>query len=668
FHATPVHAASTWNRELIRARSFAICGEFRAKGVHGYLGPVVTMARYVGGGTNFEGFGTDPWLSGVAGAETVTGCQAQGVQSIAKQYLGYDGQSWLRSNYSSNIDDKALHEIYVWPFAECVRAGASDQINNSAASQNSYTLNGILKHQLGFQGYVQTDWFAMMAGVAAVEAGTDQDMPGFPSRDAWTGLSNNYWSFFGGNLTEMISNGTVPEWRLDDMATRILTPYFHLKQDRMPEVNLLDGPFDNTLDTQRRRNVRLIREIAVAGTVLLRNENNTLPLFREKRIAVFGPDAGQNPWGPNSYDIPNNIYPGSQAFPEPGMGEGFVAGGMGSGSTYYATLVDPLMALQMKAREQLTSIDWAFTPNDLNYTAAIAQKATRCIAFGSSVAGEGMDRNITLLHNADAVIKTVADNCAKTIVVIHTVGPVDMEVSSSSNEGCIGGFALTDILYGDITPSGHLPYTITKSVTDYSQPFVVEEPEDYPQLNYTEGVLIDFRSLQVNNVPVRFPFGHGLSYTTFEYSNLVVNKTDTLEPSLDYTIQWNADAPGGDSALFEFAVVVYVTIRNTGNFPGTEITQLYLKMPDEAENPARILRGFQNIDIPVGQQATVKMVLSRKDISYWNVVKRTWVVAPGHYEVHVGASSEDIRIVGGFDVEGTSSWPGPTGNTTLADN
>lgn len=448
-------AASTWNRELLRARGFAIATEHKVKGVNAVLGPVLALSRTVGGGTNFEGFGADPFLIGVAGYETVIGQSGAGVQSEPKQYLGYDGQQLNRTFYSSNIDEKTLHEVEVWPYAEAVRAGAGcvmtsyPLVNNSRASQNAYLLNAILKTNLGFQGYTQTDWFGLYAGTAAILAGLDQNMPGVPASDA-------AWSFFGGNYTESVRNGSVPEWRLTDAAVRIMTPYFLLGQDRdYPRTNLRDDPRLAIEDAQRQRHRALARDLAVAGAVLLRNSPGSkgLPLNKPTTITLFGPAAGQNPYGPNQYLYGDGLPPSEVNIPEYfsdsplgiGVAQGTLASGGGSGSTFCKPhtsvfisvrhslkiadprLVDPISAIQQRAAEDLSLVDWTTTQN-LSMTAFIAQRGTVCLPIVSSFAGEGTDRNLSLLHDGDAIIRTVADNCDNTIPIIQSVGPVDMEV------------------------------------------------------------------------------------------------------------------------------------------------------------------------------------------------------------------------------------------------
>lgn len=312
----------------------------------------------MGGGTNFEGFGNDPYLLGVAGYETVIGHQSAGVQAEPKQYVGYDGQSYNRTFYSSNIDDKTLHEIEIWPYAEAVRAGAAcvmtsyNYVNNSQASQSARLINDILKTHLGFQGYTQTDWFALKSGVAAILSGQDQDMPGV----ALPGIAgvDGTWTFFGANYTAAVNNGSVPLSRLDDAATRIMTPYFLLGQDRnYPRVNLLDDPRSTIVDAQRYRHLTLAREIASAGTVLLKNTEGRkgLPLNKPTTITLFGPAAGPNPWGPNQYHYGDNVGPNDWQISTDVLGigvvQGTVAEGGGSGTTFCKFRYLPQMMIML---------------------------------------------------------------------------------------------------------------------------------------------------------------------------------------------------------------------------------------------------------------------------------------------------------------------------------
>lgn len=206
------------------------------------------------------------------------------------------------------------------------------------------------------------------------------------------------------------------------------------------------------------------------------------------------------------------------------------------------------------------------------------------------------------------------------------------------------GPALVDILYGDVNPSGRLVYTIAKSLSDYAQPQVVTDPQPYPQINYTEGISTDYRGFEKNGIEPRFWFGHGLSYSNFTYSALKVSKHGGLKASLKNPIKYVGNAPGGDMALYDVAIIAEVIIKNEGPYDGTEIAQLYLKMPSQAANPTKVLRGFVSIPIRDGETQSRKMYLTRKDISYWDAIQQTWVTPSGTFEVSVGASAADIRV------------------------
>ena len=212
------------------------------------------------------------------------------------------------------------------------------------------------------------------------------------------------------------------------------------------------------------------------------------------------------------------------------------------------------------------------------------------------------------------------------------------------------GPALIDILYGRVNPSGRLVYTIARNSSDYAQPDIVTEPRPYPQINYTEGVSIDYRGFERLNRAPRYWFGHGLSYSNFTYSDLVVRKQATLDVALQTPVRYVADAPGGDSRLFDIAIVVEFKIYNEGPYDGSEIPQLYLQMPAEARNPTKVLRGFDNVQVRDSEIQTVHLYLRRKDISYWNVIQQTWVVPSGIFTIFVGASSNDTRLIGEFHI------------------
>ncbi|KAI9728097.1 MAG: hypothetical protein M1834_007813 [Cirrosporium novae-zelandiae] len=649
--APGISVSSTWNKILMRTNAFLMGQEFRQKGVNVVLGPVATIGRYAGGGTNFEGYGADPYLNGVNVAEYVKGVQAAGVQANMKQYVGYDSQQYYRGNYSSNIDDKTMHEIEVWPYAEGIKAGCASAmcsynlVNNTWACQNSKTINGILKGELGFQGYLLTDWYALQSGVLAASAGLDMDMPGTNSA--------NTFSFFGKNLTVAVENGTLSINRLNDMVDRVMTPYYYLGQDQdYPFLNYHDGPFENVVNVRSHTHDELIHKVAVEQTVLLVNRNSTLPLHRPRRLAIFGIDAGPNPYGAD---------PAFIELADPQMGAGTLTNGFGSGTTQYPFVIDPLAALQRRTQYDLTKLDWALNESFVPQIISKASRASHCIAFIQSLSSEELDRNLTAWHGGDEMVLNVADNCKNTIVVIHAVGPVVMDtwinhpnvsaVVWGGLPGQASGDALVDILYGHENPSGKLPYTILKHESDYYAKKITQ-PKPYPQINYTEGVWTDYRYYKAHNISMQFPFGFGLSYTSFGYSALnITNRKANPFAGMNESVSYLADAPGGDKRLFETVVTLTVNITNTGSYHGREIAQLYLGFPQSAEEPnGGILRGFEDISLDPGEMGMVRFDLRRKDVSYWDVVRQRWEVADGSYTVYIGASSTDFKLEGTFEL------------------
>lgn len=206
-------------------------------------------------------------------------------------------------------------------------------------------------------------------------------------------------------------------------------------------------------------------------------------------------------------------------------------------------------------------------------------------------------------------------------------------------------------MYGDVNPSGRLVYTIARNISDYDQqPDIVVSSEQYPQINYTEGVSVDYRGFEKRGVEPLFWFGHGLSYSNFTYQNLSVELHPGLEQAVQMPLQYVGDAPGGDARLYDAAIKVTFEVQNTGPFAGTEIPQLYLELPPVAQNSAKVLRGFTNIHIQNGHTQQVSLYLTRKEISYFSVEQNTWVTPNGEFRVFVGASAKDMRLEGSFSL------------------
>ncbi|KAM5344285.1 hypothetical protein ACJ41O_012822 [Fusarium nematophilum] len=558
-------AAATWDRDLIYRRAQAIGYEFREKGADVVLAPVAgPLGRNPSGGRNWEGFSPDPWLTGIGMAESVKGLQDMGVIATAKHFVGNEQEHFriaseaatigvgnVSESLSSNIDDKTMHELYMWPFADAVKAGVGSvmcsyqQINNSYACQNSLLLNGLLKHELGFQGFVMSDWFAQHAGASTAVAGLDMTMAG----DTTLGSGRSYW---GANLTLAVLNGTVPAYRVDDMATRIMAAYFKVGRtvEGQPEISFSswtddsEGPIQWTAQENqavinqhidvRSDHAALIREIGAAATVLLKNEGS-LPLQRPKFVAVFGEDAGGNPNGPNSC-------------PDRACADGVYAAGWGSGSANYPYLITPDQALQQRAIKDGSRYESILSNYAEETTALASTEDVTSIVFVHAGAGEtflvvdenfGDRKNFTLWRNGEEVVRNVSSVCNNTIVVIHSPGAVDVtawyenpNITAILWAGLPGqevGNAIADVLYGDVNPSAKLPFTWGPSLESYGVDVLFEGNNGggAPQVDFDEGVFIDYRHFDrvapegSEGAPI-WEFGFGLSYTTFDYSNIQV--------------------------------------------------------------------------------------------------------------------------------------------------
>ncbi|MCJ1264141.1 hypothetical protein MMC22_004012 [Lobaria immixta] len=540
-----VNVAATFDRGLAYARGQAMGEENRGKGIDISLGPVAgPLGRSPEGGRNWEGFSPDPVLTGALMAQTIEGIQDAGVVACAKHYIGNEQEHFrqapealsqagftISDSLSSNIDDVTMHELYLWPFADAVRAGVG------------YLLNHLLKGELGFEGFVVSDWAGQHSGVGSALAGLDLTMPGDVTFDSGT----SYW---GANLTIAVLNGTVPEWRVDDMATRIIAAWYFVGRDNATVPVNFDSWTRDTYGYEyfianqgyglvnehvdvRGEHSNLIRQIGAASTVLLKNTNHALPLTgKEKFTAVFGEDAGSNEYGPNGC-------------PDHGCDNGTLAMGWGSGTANFPYLITPETAIQNEVVGNLgvfQSITNNYAGVQIN---ALASQATVAIVFVNADSGEsyinvdgnvGDRNNLTIWKGGDTLIQNVSANCNNTIVVLHTVGPVLLgNYSDHPNITAIlwaglpgeqSGNSIADVLYGRVNPSAKLPFTLGKSREDYGTDllYTPNEGTGAPQVNFTEGNFIDYRAFDNADITPVYEFGYGLSYTTFAYSDLKISK------------------------------------------------------------------------------------------------------------------------------------------------
>ncbi|KFY67094.1 hypothetical protein V496_01748 [Pseudogymnoascus sp. VKM F-4515 (FW-2607)] len=688
-----ISVGSSWNKALTLQRATHMAAEFKRKGVHVLLGPVVgPLGRVALGGRNWEGFSNDPYLSGSLVHDTIKGIQNAGVIASVKHFIGNEqevnrnpieagttgggiggGGSGLTSDspsnlsqtiesLSANIDDKTMHELYLWPFADAIHAGSASvmcsyqRINNSYGCHNQKAQNGLLKTELGFEGFVVSDWGAQHAGIASAEGGLDMAMPD----------GGSFWGADGSNLTTFVKNGSIPEARLTDMATRIVAAWYQLGQDRdFPPVGL---PLQYNV-SHKAVNARdpaskpILLQGAIEGHVLVKNINKTLPFKKPKLLSLFGYDAVAPP-RVNLVDDNSNYQFGflsnsdffwRDAFRSPFVNPGqigpngtLIVGG-GSGGTAPAYISAPFDALQERAYDDGFQLLW-----DFHSTAPLVDQASdACLVFINAFATEGVDREGLHDDYSDDIILNVASACSNTIVVIHNAGirlvdtwiehPNITSVIFAHLPGQDSGRAVVSLLFGDESPSGKMTYTVARNESDYN--VAVAHPTDefffFPQDDFTEGVYIDYRDFDRKNITPRYEFGFGLTYTTFEYSDLSVSLVQNASTSRDAP-----ESPvieGGKESLWDVIATASAVVTNTGDVTAKEVAQLYVHIPG---GPVRQLRGFEKVEIAPGESETVKFTLLRRDLSDWNVAEQAWVLQQGGYPVWVGASSRNLPLSG----------------------
>ncbi|KAI3324620.1 glycoside hydrolase family 3 protein [Xylariaceae sp. AK1471] len=675
-----ITVAATWDRDLMCRRAVALGEEFRAKGSHVVLGPFTgPMGRHARGGRNWEGFGPDPYLAGVAMNASITGIQSTGVQACSKHLVANEQETQRTSTtsddgtvieaISSNVDDRTLHELYLWPFANAVKAGTSsvmcsyNRVNGNYSCANSDILTNFLKDELAFPGYVLSDWFATHGTENFANAGLDIEMPGNVSSLAGP-------AYFGDSLMEAVNGGLVPEQRLNDMAVRVMAPYFRLGQDQdFPTLDPSTGPVFATyqfghqsplfaylpeIDARdvRGDHAQVIREIGPAGTVLLKNVNGVLPLRSITNVGIFGNDADYPAVGSAFVDI--NNHP-----------EGFEYGtfdiGGGSGAVRHTDLISPLEAVRDHVKAYGGRVQIILDNDQLAEGSfkTVYPVPDACLLFLKAYATEGTDRaSIDLQYNATKAVESTTAVCPNTIVVVHGPGIVLMPWADNENVTAIlaahypgeqTGNSIVDVLWGAAEPSGRLPYTIPKSLLDYG-PDIVESAEsdasDGWQSTFDEGQAIDYRHFDSMDISPQYEFGFGLSYTTFNMSaTLEVGVTENVSPVANRSM---GIEPGGLVDLWSPIANASVKVTNTGNITGFVVPQLYVSFPQDTTpkgTPIKVLRGFSKVALNASESRVVIFELMRRDLSFWDSDRTEWIIPKGNFSFLAGFSSKDLRSV-----------------------
>lgn len=412
----------------------------------------------------------------------------------------------------------------------------------------------------------------------------------------------------------------------------------------------------------------ILFQSAIEGHVLVKNVNKSLPLVRPSLLSVFGYDAIAPPES-NLPSITGNYRIGFLSnygfnwlsairypFTSPGpiAPNGTLITGGGSGAVAPPYISAPLDALQERAYKEGTQIFYDTVSTD----PAIHSESDACLVFINAYATEGVDREVLYDDFSDSLVINVANKCSNTIVVIHNAGIrlVDQWIDHPNVTALIyahlpgqdSGRSVVSLLYGDESPSGRLPYTVAKNESDYN--VAVAHPEGeffrFPQDDFTEGVYIDYRNFDKEDITPRYEFGFGLSYTTFEYSNLEASLKRNASTS--YLAPASRISEGGQESLWDVTASVTATVTNTGDMSAKEVAQLYVHIPG---GPVKQLRGFSKVEIDAGESINVSFPLTRKDLSEWNVAEQAWVLQKGTYALWVGGSSRILPLTGQLVIE-----------------
>ena len=585
----------SFDPELVERVGAALGAEATALQVAVLLGPGINIKRSPLCGRNFEYLSEDPLISGVLGAALVRGLQSQGVGASLKHFAA-NNQETDRMRVSADIDPRPLREIYLRAFERVVRDAqpwtvmcSYNRINGVFSSRNPWLLTDVLRDEWGFEGLVVSDWGAVDDRVASLAAGLDLEMPSTGGRtDA--------------EIVAAVRAGTVDESVLDQAASRVIELVQKAVSAADPEA---------TFDADAHH--ALAREVAGQSIVLLRNENRLLPLSADANVAVIG-ELARTP-----------RYQG--------------AGSSRIEPTRLDNALDEMRSLS--GRDVPFAAGYALDGSDsaelVEEAVALAGKADIAVVFlgvPAELESEGFDRDdLELPHSQIALLDAVLLANPNVVVVLSNGGVVRLSgfahrvpaIVEGWLLGQAGGGAIADVLYGQVNPSGRLAETVPVRLED--TPAHTNFPGEHGHVRYGEGLFVGYRSYDARRLEVSFPFGHGLSYTTFEYADAAVDSDGDL--------------------------TVHVTVTNIGERAGAEVVQVYVGVPDSSVARApRELKGFTKVRLDPGESQLVAVHVRRDDLAYWDTRVDSWVVEGGTYSLEIGASSRDIRQTLTVDMTG----------------
>ncbi len=607
-----VLSACSFDRGLMEEMGKAIGREAQANDVSVVLGPAVNIKRSPLCGRNFEYYSEDPYLAGEIAAAFVKGVQSQHVGTSIKHFAA-NNQEYRRMSSSSEVDERTLREIYFPAFETAVKKAqpytfmcSYNQINGTFASENKWLLTDVLRGEWGFKGYVMSDWGAVNDRVKGLEAGLELEMPA-------SGGDNDAM------IVKAVKDGALEEKILDQAVERILRIIFEYADHRKPQEFTMEKDHEGA------------QHIAEESMVLLKNENHTLPLKTSEKAAFIGGFA-RNPrfQGGGSSHIncfkTTNVLDSVPCDAQVVYAEGFPA----DRDFYDKALADEAVK-----------------------AAAEADKAVIFAGLPESFESEGYDRShMRLPECQNRLITEILKVQPNTVIVLHNGSPVEMpwlgEIKGLLETylgGQAGGAAAANILYGKINPSGKLAETMPLKLSDNPSYLNFGGGE---KVEYREGIFVGYRYYDTKEMDVAFPFGYGLSYTTFAYSNLKLSMENPTEKD---------------------TVMVSADVTNTGKSAGKEVVQLYIRdLTGSAIRPEKELKGFEKVFLEPGETKTVTMELNKRSFAWYNTELHDWFAASGDYEILVGASSRDIRLTETLHLNSSQRLPMHVHmNTTLGD-
>jgi len=659
-----INSAATFNRDLVREVGFAQAGEFKDKGVNIMLTPCINIMKHPKGGRIWESYGEDPFLVGELAAKIIEGMQSSGVMACAKHYVGNEHETYRR-NSSSNIPEEALFEIYIEPFYKAIKKGdvitimeSYNAVNGTFMTRHKRLLQEVLKDKMNFKGFVMSDWWAINTDSYENFAnGLDMNMPGgtkFPETMVELSTpSNSWWEA----LPDWVASGSVTKERVDDAALRIIASMY--KVGLIPDTYDESKAYPNGVDLQRNTitndTLSINRKAARESFVLLKNQDNILPLENNKintatysKYAVVGNAAKKTSCTTISnnvcYDSNNNRYY-----------EGHLFIGWGSGATdiNYNYISEPLEAITKKVtelggtitsstalinktnnvyEEDLDSVTTTINGVDVIIVFIMANSGEDS-GYVEQTPGDRLDFNVWHKGN-DLVQKVIASKTSsqKVVVIINSPSVVNLEWKDSVDAilfigmpGAQSGNAIVDILFGDYSPSGHLPY-VWGGYDDYSDSiagsYVEFTSKDYITANYTylDNLFVGQRWFDKNSLSYTFPFGYGLSYSEFTFSDLSLS-------------------------MSESGLSVKFTVKNTGVYKASVVAMVFLTFPEEVKNyPIRVFKGFEKKELNINESSNIEIIVDSHDLSYYSVDNNDFVrPKTGKYKVYVGIDAKDYN-------------------------